>query len=446
VKTTIYRIIGLLMFATTIPLFSQNGLSWNGYLHSDLHLGIRDRLLYRASELRLDLKAEAKPSDRTRVFADFWLRTLGQPSAASLSDLTNRRADLNLREAYLDLYGTPFAKCDLRIGRQRIAWGTADKLNPTDNLNPPDLEDIWDFGRRLGSDALKVSIYPGAFTLTGILVPFFEPAVLPRGDGASIFNPGIALPPGLIMRNFTDTLILPGAGPDQSAVVGLKASRNILGYDLSLSYVLGRDHLPLPRRITITPADTLGGVNIRSALEFPRLNIIGCDLAGSIADIGVWLEGALIMPIQEAIMTTDLSALGMGVFDSVIRPKEPYVKYVAGLDYTFRNGMYVNLQYLHGFVHENGADNLEDYILTGLEWNLLDDRFKIMPLGGGIEIRDFSDLKNNYALIYTPEISYRPQDNTELNLGARWIEGSSNTTFGRAKDRSELYFRIKYSF
>jgi len=41
---------------------------------------------------------------------------------------------------------------DIRIGRQRIAWGTADKLNPTDNLNPDDLEDIFDFGKHLDSN------------------------------------------------------------------------------------------------------------------------------------------------------------------------------------------------------------------------------------------------------------------------------------------------------
>jgi len=38
-----------------------------------------------------------------------------------------------LREAYIDAYLGPL---DLRLGRQIIAWGRADLLNPTDNLTP----------------------------------------------------------------------------------------------------------------------------------------------------------------------------------------------------------------------------------------------------------------------------------------------------------------------
>jgi hypothetical protein len=441
------RSITIALSLITINLAAgQGGLSWNGYLHTDLHLGIRDSLLYRGSEFRLDLKAEAKPSDKTRFYADLWLRTWGLPPSARMADLSNWRADLNLREAYIDLYGMPFAKLDLRIGRQRIAWGTADKLNPTDNLNPPDLEDIWDFGRHLGSDAVKLSFYPEAFTFTGIFIPFFEPAVLPRGNWAGIFTSGFALPPGLSLRSFTDSLIVPGENPGENAIVGIKAGRNVLGYDLSLSYVLGRDYLPLPRRIAISPADTLGGVNVRSELEFPRLHIFGADLAGSIADLGIWLETAVTLPDQEAVLTTDLSALGLGVADSVIRPKKPYVKYVFGVDYTFKNGIYANLQFLHGFIHERSADELEDYIMAGLDWKFFEEKFKIMPISGGVEIKDFRDLKDNYALIYAPEISYRPQDNTDLILGVRWIEGNGTTTFGRAKSQSEIYFRLKYSF
>jgi len=441
------RAYALLMFAVTCRLsLGQTGLSWNGYLQSDLNARIRDSVRYSGSEFRLDLKAEAKPSAKTRFFAEFWLRTWGQPPADRLSNLANWRADLNLREVYIDLYGTPFAKCDLRIGRQRIAWGTADKLNPTDNLNPPDLEDIWDFGRHLGSDALKLSVYPGAFTLTAAFLPFFEPAVLPRGSWSGVFTPDLELPAGLSLRNFTDTLIAAGDSPAENAIVGIKAGRNVLGYDLSVSYVLGRDYLPLPRRLTVTPADTLGGVNARSELEFPRLHIVGADLAGSIADLGVWLEAAVTIPSREAILTTDLSALGLGVWDSLIRSKKPYIKYVAGIDYTFKNGIYANLQFLHGFIHERGADNLEDYVMAGLDWKFFDDQLKIMPLSGGVEISDFKDLKNNYALIYAPEISYRPQDNTELILGVRWLGGNETTTFGCAKSRSEVWLRLKYSF
>ena len=437
----------LFLFILNIhPSFGQNGLSLNGYLQSDLHAGVRDSIMYRGHELRLDLQAEAKPADRCRFYAEAWLRSLDQPPAHRMSDLINQRMDLDLREAYLDLYGIPFAQCDLRLGRQRIAWGTADKLNPTDNLNPPDLEDIWDFDRHLGSDAVKLSLYPGSYAITGVIIPFYEPAVLPHGDWASIFTPDIRLPAGLTLKDFSDTLLMPANDPAASSIVGVKLARTVLGYDLSLSYLYGRDHLPLPRRLVLSPADTLGGVNVRSELVFPRRHVFGADLAGSIRGLGVWLETAVFLPEQEAVLTTDLTALGLGKADSVVLPKKPYVKYVLGFDHTFSGGIYANLQFLHGFIHERGTDNLENYLLAGLEWKLYDERLKIMPANGGIEIKGWADPSDNYAIIYAPEISYQPVDNAELTAGAHWIGSHGTTAFGRGRDLSEIFLQLRYSF
>jgi len=153
------------------------------------------------------------------------------------------------------------------------------------------------------------------------------------------------------------------------------------------------------------------------------------------------------MFIPEKIkMTTDLSALGMGVQESTSLDDEPYIKYVMGADYTFKNGIYINGQYLHGFIHERGKDNLEDYFMCGLEWKSSDEKLKITPVGLGAEVKDFKDIKNNYALIYSPEIAYYPVDNAEIVLGARCIEGKNTTTFGRVKNNDEMYLKLKYSF
>ena len=84
--------------------------------------------------------------------------------------------------------------------------------------------------------------------------------------------------------------------------------------------------------------------------------------------------------------------------------------------------------------------------MFGLEWKLLDEKLKIIPVGGGIEIKDFKDVENNYALILSPEITYHPVDNAEITLGARFIDGKNTTTFGKLKNSDELYFKIKYNF
>ena len=65
----------------------------------------------------------------------------------------------DLREAYFEIKGFLLDNVDVKIGRQRIAWGTADELNPKDNIIPLDLSDIWDFSNHLGSDAVQLSVY-----------------------------------------------------------------------------------------------------------------------------------------------------------------------------------------------------------------------------------------------------------------------------------------------
>jgi len=46
---------------------------------------------------------------------------------------TDEEAELNVGEAYADLY---VGATDWRIGRQVISWGTADGFNPTNVINP----------------------------------------------------------------------------------------------------------------------------------------------------------------------------------------------------------------------------------------------------------------------------------------------------------------------
>lgn len=448
IQRIFYLTVLILLFVfSPYPVSAE--VKWNGYLQTDNRLRIKGDNDFSWQEYRLDLKTEVSPIEKAHFYSEVWLRSLGFPTVQSSADLVNKDKvsplSLDFREAYVDLYGFLLDNLDLRIGRQRIAWGTADKLNPTDNLNPDDLEDIWDFGRHLGSDGLKASYYPGDWTFTAVYIPVFTPAVLPRGDWASALSPSMQLPSGLTLKNSTDTITMPKNNLKESSIIGIKLSKFFLGYDFSLSYVYGRDDLPLTRKVTFTPTGTPGEVDIASELIYPRMHIAGIDMAGAIANVGVWAEAAVFFP-EEVKMIKDLSALGMGIKESIALDDKPYVKYVLGADYTFKNGIYVNGQYLHGFIHERGSDNLEDYFMFGLEKKLLNEKLKIIPISGGIEIKDFKDIENDYAVIFAPEIDYYPVVNTEITLGARLIDGKNTTNFGRVKDNDELYFMIKYSF
>jgi hypothetical protein len=226
---------------------------------------------------------------------------------------------------------------------------------------------------------------------------------------------------------------------------GFKVAKNFWGYDLSLSYFYGRDYLPLVNSVNFIPVDTLGMVDVSMEFIYPRIQVFGMDMAGALGKVGIWVEGALFFP-KKVEMTTDITGLGMGALRSTALNNKPYIKYVVGADYTFKNGWYINGQYLHGFIHERGGDMLGDYFVFAVEKRLLNDKLKIIPIGGGVEIKDFSDIKNNYALIFVPEVTYFPFDNAEINFGFRILEGKETTTFGGVKDNDEVYLRVKYSF
>jgi hypothetical protein len=419
-----------------------------GYIQTDIRMQTSGDNIFSWNENRLDLTLGANPSGDAHLFSELWLLNYGFPQVNSSSDLTDGDKispwNLDLRETYIDLYGFLLDDLDLRIGRQRIAWGTADKLNPTDNLDPDDLRDVWDFGRHLGSDALKATYYLGDLTFTGAFIPIFKPAVLPTGDWAAALSPPMELPPGLTPGSLTGNIAIPENNIENSSVGGMKIATTILNYDLSLSYIYGRDDLPLAKSITFIPVDTLGTVDISTELVYPRMQIVGTDMAGALFSVGIWAEAAMFIP-DKTVMTTDLSAMGMGVQESTMLD-DPFVKYVVGADYTFKNGIYINGQYLHGFIHERGSDNIEDYFMFVMEWKLFDDKLKIAPIGGGIEIKDFKEIEDNYALIFSPEITYHPVDNADVVLGARIIDGKESTTFGKVKAGDDIYLKVKYSF
>ncbi|MDY6970595.1 MAG: hypothetical protein SVR08_18360 [Spirochaetota bacterium] len=434
---------------------SKSSITLGGYVKTDNRMRIEDDNELSFHEYRLDLKTEANPGENLHIFSDLWIRSIRSTDSSNVttsSDLSDKDKvspwNIDLREAYVDVYGFILEDIDLRLGRQRITWGTGDKLNPTDNLNPDDLEDLWDFGRHLGSDSMKITYYLADLTLTGVYIPIFNPAVMPlSSDWAAALASPMEMPAGISIGSIRDTVNMPENNLQDGSTTGIKAGIKIINFDISLSYVYGRDDIPLMNKATLTPTSTPGVVDIVTEFIYPRLHVAGIDMAGSIFDIGVWAEAATFFP-ERMIMVTDMTALGYPVNNEelVLDDERPYTKYVVGADYTFKNGIYINSQYLHGFVHERGRDGLGDYIMFGLEYKMLNDKIKIIPIQGGIEITDFDDVKNNYAIIYSPEISYYPYDNIELIIGAYIIDGKDTTTFGRVKDLDELFFKVKGSF
>ena len=447
----------LVSFSSITNAQEDNRLKLSGELLTDERLLLNDKNDWAWNENRLTIKLDKKITDNSKFYSEVWLRNIGLPGITKSNDLYNKGIvdpyNLEVREAYVQLFGFLTKNLDVTIGRQRIVWGTADKLNPTDNLNPLDLEDILDFGRRRGSDAINMNYYiNNDFSLQGVFIPFFQPANMPVGIFANALNPQMELPQGVVLKSFSDTILMPRYNLGESSTAGLKFKGFAKGVDFSASYVWGYDGLPLSTKNTFIPVDATGGININSQLSFARTHIIGADLATSIAGIGFWAEAAAFIPEKDMIMTNDLSAFypmspEPVTQDSLILDKtKPYIKFVVGGDYNFSDGSYLNLQYMHGFVHERGAENLNDYFFLRFEKKFFNEKLKVAPIGGGFIVTDWNNLKDNYALVYMPEIAYKPTINSEITLSTVIFGGKGDNLFANLKDYNMLMFKMKYSF
>ncbi|HSV87855.1 MAG TPA: DUF1302 family protein [Bacteroidales bacterium] len=432
-------------------------LQIGGELFTDQRMFINRENDWAWNENRLNLRLE-KRTERMRFFANTWLRHLGVPEIAGSHELQSRDRvnpwNLNIREAYFEVREFLSDDIDLKVGRQIISWGTADYFNPTNMLNPSDLEDALDFGRKNGSLAVNLTWFINPdWSLQGVYIPQFSPANLPVGAFAGIFHSQIELPEGMQLGQYRDVLDMPRNNVSEGATIGLRLKGFVLGADISLSYIFGREHLPFADHVILSPSGEPGKVNIDGNLFFPRYHMAGADFAGTIGNVGVWAEAAMFFPENEVILTADFSQLhgfppGTPTLsrDSLLMSKKPYMRYIVGADYTFGNGIYLNVQYLHGFFHERGRGNQNDYLLFAAERNFFGDRLLVRPIAGGLAIANWQNPEENHAVFFTPEILFRGIDNLELGLGAYFFGGEGDNIFTKFREMDMLTFSARVSF
>ena len=402
------------------------------------------------NENRLQLQLEANPAENLHLYGELRLRAFGFPRITGISDLQRQQKDrvypwaLEIREAYADLYDFLVPGLDLRLGRQVIAWGTADKINPTSNLSPYDYEDFFDFGAKLGVNALRAIYTRDPWSLEVDVVPVFTPATLPPAEWSGAMMPlaPSQLPPLTVLRNTHFAVATPEPTAENTQV-GVKLGTTLADWDLSVSYYRGFDGLPLADTIRFVPVDTTLLSDLEAHLVYPRIQVFGADLAGSFRSVGLWAEGALVVP-ETFVQVIYPAWQPLLVKDTLL--KKPYLKFVLGGDYTFKNGLYVNAQYIHGFLHERGPDSLRDYFVVRLEKRFHNDEVTLAPLTFAAEVADWDAPGDHYGYAWIPELKYAPTDNLEIRLGAFVLDGKPGTLFGRMKTHDEVFLRIKVSF
>jgi len=226
----------------------------------------------------------------------------------SLNDGTG--AEVDLREAYVDLYLGPL---DIRFGRQIVAWGRADALNPTDNVTPRDMavRSSVEDDRRMGNMVLRAILNVDKVRIEGIWVPFFRATRMP-----DFSLPG---PIELGESDYPDTNLSSGTGAFRLNVVAPEAEG-------SVSYLFGYSVLP---GVGLLGMDSSGP---QVGFMGYRHHVAGMDFAATLWDwLGLRGEAAYRHPVGG---------------DRIYVP-HPDLQWVIGLDHEFPRDVYVILQY-HG--------------------------------------------------------------------------------------------------
>jgi hypothetical protein len=349
------------------------------------------------------------------VDADFvWT---GFTRAQDLEDLSFRETvepnRLEVHSAYLEGSDVFFEGLDLRLGQQIVSWGVADQFNPTNNLNADDLEDRLLFGVQQANLMARADYtVEDWFTFSGVLVPLFKPALLPKSAAVGLKSTDrlpmvdaalrrrIHAEQGYAGLNDYPTLIqgteLVVPEPTwRNMQFSFRLAFNLGEHDVALSYYNGRSDIPLPVSNALVqtmdprcnpdaPTECIAGsLDTRVALIYPHMQVAGLNMAGEldlfgwlsedVSPLGYRFELGVYFPSEYRIEVQQgaVSLMGFEVpgreYDyngpdapgsgerPVVLSDRPYAKWTLGLDYTFDEHWYVNAMWVHGLADEDGA-------------------------------------------------------------------------------------------
>lgn len=334
------------------------------------------------------------------------------------SDLRNRAGQIGrsrLLEAFVTVH---FHRADLRIGRQIVAWGRADGINPTDNLTPRDYSVLlpFDEDQRFGTTGAKLDIYlPHQLTLTAFTTPFFEPSVFPLPANAALLDKR------------------PARTPSDSAGA-LKLSSTGADFDWSVSYYHGRNLLP-----TVLPNPS------QFELRYEHSNVFGADAARNFGRFGFRTEMAYSRP--DAVGNPDPNAGKSRLF------------WVGGVDRTLLDNLNINLQVFAHWMpryHDPAMITpewvreaaLENTIIAGQESRFSSgSTFRISNkwLNDTLQAEIFAAANFKHGdRFLRPLVTYAFNDHLKGTLGGEVYRGGQNTPYGLFKSNSGAFLELRY--
>lgn len=332
-----------------------------------------------------------------------------------------RRDEHRLREGYVEGRKGNF---DYRVGKQIVAWGRTDRLNPTDNLTPRDATllagDVDE--DRFGSLAAKGSWNFDAHTsITGVWIPQFRPNIVPLPQR-----------PGIVFQENT---------PDSARQWALKFDQSGKTIDWSVSWFDGFDLSP---DISPGPVTRAGQV---VNLDHHRIRVLGADAATTRGSFRFAAEAAYVR-------TEDPNGVDPGI-------KNPFVYAVLGVERDYPDNFTVIVQaFFRDVMHFSNPESIVNpgvraiAVQQAVANNQYDRRQQ--GVSARIDKKWFNEtleaelaataLLNRDGYVVRPRVIYMWSDSIKIIAGYEYFRGSDKTTYGLLEKNKTLYSEVRWYF
>jgi hypothetical protein len=325
-----------------------------------------------------------------------------------------------VRELY---WRSSHGRVDWKLGRQKIVWGRADALNPTDNLSPRDFILLVpeDDEQRRGNDGAQVAVDLGFGVLSGVWFPQAASHTLPLEPLPQV-SYDIAKPP-------------------RRSQTAIKLDMTGDGIDGSISYFHGTD---------LVPDLSIGGVGpagLQVAVRNNPLRVLGADVSLT--------RGGTVWRAEAAWMDTDSAGP-----DDFVR-KKPRVWLVGGGEWqlagTTTFGVQASVQHV---MHFRSPDTLASPIEREVAWRqaALSNQTSANQLGMTFRLatrllNDTLTAETSGAVMGSPRsglwrtrFTYAVNDRLKLHAGTDLTFGPTHSLWGQFRKNRLAFVQLRYGF
>ncbi len=407
-----YLFIILISAVTTVTAHAED-VTFHGFVQGSLSARITGEETPGSSEGGDYLSGEHRLRGEITGNAESTAFTV---KADLVHDSVSDEDSIDIREAYMDYRSGNY---DLRAGRQIITWGAGDLLFIND-IYPKNYSALFS-GQpleylKVGSDAVKVSVYSDKISADLVVIPFFEPYQLPDPERFFLYSP------------MTITGAVEPREEIENSEIALRLYRQIGRFDTSFYLYRGFFKIPGMKPVSITDAE----------LFYPQLAVYGFSMQGAFAGGVLSMEGGYYDSLD------DRNGDDMTIANSSAR-------YILGYSKQLWTDFTAGVQYYGEYMQDYGQ--YENSLPAGFPKSVRHHRIITLRL---TQMLKYNTLRLSLFSFYSPddedyfiipEARYNITDSLWLSGGINIFGGKdSRTFFGQLDKNDNLFATLRYEF